>query len=123
MSICHAACVASVVVVTLVVAPARAAQPDIERENLTGIREVNVVVEQLADDAESPAAAVRGPCLSVRGLTARIPLDQYGISVLESGNLTVSHVSIFTPDGNKRARRPVNRISTDDTRRSTCRRR
>ena len=53
VSIRHAACVALVVVVTLVVAPARAAQPDIERENLTGIREVNVVVEQLADDAEA----------------------------------------------------------------------
>ena len=53
VSIRHAACVASVVVVTLVVAPARASQPDIERENLTGIREVNVVVEDLAEDAEA----------------------------------------------------------------------
>ena len=68
MSIRHAACVASVVVVTLAMAPAQAArrestrsfhhgllaaQPDIERENLTGIREVNVVVENLADDAEA----------------------------------------------------------------------
>ena len=53
MSIRHAACVASVVVVTLVVAPALASQPDIERENLTGIREVNVVVEELAEDAEA----------------------------------------------------------------------
>ena len=28
-------------------------QPDIERENLTGLREVNVVVEDLAEDAEA----------------------------------------------------------------------
>ena len=53
VSIRHAACVAAVVVVTLVVAPARAFQPDIERENLAGIREVNVVGEDLAEDAEA----------------------------------------------------------------------
>ena len=47
-------CVASVVVVTLTVAPGPlGAQEDIERENLTGLREVNVVVEELAEDAEA----------------------------------------------------------------------
>ena len=60
MSIRHVACVVSVVVVMLVVAPSLlarhglpGAQEDIERENLTGLREVNIVVEQLSDDAEA----------------------------------------------------------------------
>lgn len=57
MSVRHAACVASAVVMTLA---APAAQPDIERENLTGIREVNVVVEDLADDAEAAGLTRRG---------------------------------------------------------------
>jgi len=43
-----------VVMAAVVVAvPPVAAQQDIERENLAEIREVNVVVEELSDDAES----------------------------------------------------------------------
>ena len=53
MSIRHAVCVAWLVAVTVTVAPALATQPDIERENLTGLREVNVVVEALAEEAEA----------------------------------------------------------------------
>ena len=44
-------------------APALTFQQDIERENLAGIREVNVVVEELAEDAEAA------------GLTRRALLD------------------------------------------------
>ena len=53
MSIRRVSCVASVVVTLAVSAPGLASQQDIERENLTGIREVNVVVEELAEDAEA----------------------------------------------------------------------
>ena len=59
MSIRHVVSAAAVVVV-LVVAPApvaryglAAAQEDIERENLTDLREVNVVVADLSEDAEA----------------------------------------------------------------------
>jgi hypothetical protein len=52
--------VASVCIVTLAVAPGRAFQPDIERENLTDLREVNVVVEELAEDAEEAGLTRRG---------------------------------------------------------------
>ena len=43
---------ASVVAVTLAVVPVLALQRDIERQNLTDIREVNVIVAELAEDAE-----------------------------------------------------------------------
>ncbi|HIE94562.1 MAG TPA: hypothetical protein EYQ83_17515 [Acidobacteria bacterium] len=48
---------------TMVVAAPAAGQQDIERENLTDIREINVVVEDLSDEAESA------------GLTRRALLD------------------------------------------------
>ena len=50
----HTACAASSVVVAMLAgAPGLGAQEDIERENLTGLREVNVVVEELSDAAEA----------------------------------------------------------------------
>jgi hypothetical protein len=62
----HVVCAASVVVLMLAVAPGLAAraplggQEDIERENLTDLREVNVVVEQLSGDAEATGLTRRG---------------------------------------------------------------
>ncbi len=65
VSIRHVACSASVVVL-MAIAPGLAAraplgaQEDIERENLTDLREVNVVVEQLSADAETVGLTRRG---------------------------------------------------------------
>ena len=66
--------VASLVLVTA--AASLALQQDIERENLTDIREVNVVVEELTEDAESTGLTRRGLVDAVeRQLEARgVPL-------------------------------------------------
>ncbi|MCH7750024.1 MAG: hypothetical protein IH939_18215 [Acidobacteria bacterium] len=94
MSIRHAACVASVVVVTLVVAPARAAQSDIERENLTGIRDVNVVVEDLAEDAEAAG-------LTRRALRTAVErhLESRGVPLGNSRQAADLYINVATHQG------------------------
>ena len=94
MSIRHAACVASVVVVTLVVAPARAAQSDIERENLAGIRDVNVVVEDLAEDAEAAG-------LTRRALRTAVErhLESRGVPLGNSRQAADLYINVATHQG------------------------
>ncbi|TDI24578.1 MAG: hypothetical protein E2P06_06810 [Acidobacteria bacterium] len=94
MSIRHAACVASVVVVALVVAPARAAQSDIERENLTGIRDVNVVVEDLAEDAEAAG-------LTRRALRTAVErhLESRGVPLGNSRQAADLYINVATHQG------------------------
>ena len=94
MSIRHAACVASLVVVTLVVAPARAAQSDIERENLTGIRDVNVVVEDLAEDAEAAG-------LTRRALRTAVErhLESRGVPLGNSRQAADLYINVATHQG------------------------
>ena len=72
----RAACVASVVVVALTVAPALALQQDIERENLTDIREVNVIVAELAEDAEAAGLTRRTLLTAVEQLLERRGVPQ-----------------------------------------------
>ena len=52
--------VPAVLVAALALAAPAAAQQDVERENLSGIREVNVVVADLAADAEAAGLTRRG---------------------------------------------------------------
>jgi len=94
VSIRHAACVASVVVVALVVAPARAAQSDIERENLTGIRDVNVVVEDLAEDAEAAG-------LTRRALRTAVErhLESRGVPLGNSRQAADLYINVATHQG------------------------
>jgi len=94
VSIRHAACVASLVVVTLVVAPARAAQSDIERENLTGIRDVNVVVEDLAEDAEAAG-------LTRRALRTAVErhLESRGVPLGNSRQAADLYINVATHQG------------------------
>lgn len=94
MSIRHAACVASVVVVALVVAPARAAQSDIERENLTGIRDVNIVVEDLAEDAEAAG-------LTRRALRTAVErhLESRGVPLGNSRQAADLYINVATHQG------------------------
>ena len=94
MSIRHAACVASVMVVTLVVAPARAAQSDIERENLTGIRDVNVVIEDLATDAEAAGLTRRALLASVEQ-----QLETRGVPLGSSRQAADLYVNVATHQG------------------------
>jgi hypothetical protein len=69
-------CVALVLLAHLLAAPALARQQDIERENLTDIREVNVVVEELASDAEAAGLTRRALLTAVerRLEERRVPL-------------------------------------------------
>jgi len=86
--------VASLVVVTLVVAPARAAQSDIERENLTGIRDVNVVVEDLAEDAEAAG-------LTRRALRTAVErhLESRGVPLGNSRQAADLYINVATHQG------------------------
>ncbi len=94
MSIRHAACVASVVVVALLLAPARAAQSDIERENLTGIRDVNVVVEDMAEDAEAAG-------LTRRALRTAVErhLESRGVPLGNSRQAADLYINVATHQG------------------------
>ena len=87
-------CVASVCVVTLAVVPGRASQSDIERENLTDIREVNVVVEALAEDAEAAG-------LTRRGLLAAVAqqLETRGVPQGSSRQGADLYINVSTHEG------------------------
>ena len=69
-------CVALVLLAHLAAASALARQQDIERENLTDVREVNVVVEELAADAEAAGLTRRALLAAVerRLEERRVPL-------------------------------------------------
>jgi len=86
--------VASVCIVTLAVAPGRAFQPDIERENLTDLREVNVVVEELAEDAEAAG-------LTRRGLLAAVEqqLETRGVPPGSSRQGADGYINVSTHQG------------------------
>ena len=87
-------CVASVCVVTQAVAPGRALQPDIERENLTNLREVNVVVEDLSEDAEAAG-------LTRRGLLAAVEqqLETRGVPQGSSRQGADLYINVSTHEG------------------------
>ena len=57
--ICAAVAAGSLCLMAVMAAPA-AGQQDVERENLTDIRDVNVVVADVADDAEAAGLTRRG---------------------------------------------------------------
>ena len=78
----------------LVVAPARAAQSDIERENLTGIRDVNVVVEDLAEDAEAAG-------LTRRALRTAVErhLESRGVPLGNSRQAADLYINVATHQG------------------------
>ena len=113
MSIRRAACVASVGVVTLaVVASAPASQQDLERENLTGIRDVNVVVEELAENAEAAG-------LTRRALLAWVErrLEACGVPLGSSRQTADIYINVATHQGATGlyayyARVPVQQLAT-----------
>jgi hypothetical protein len=85
----------AVVVIALVLAVADAspavAQDDVERENLTDLREVNVVVEKLAADAESAGLDRRAIENVIEGL-----LEQRGVPLGNSRSAADLYVNIDT---------------------------
>ena len=84
---------ALLLIVTLGVMPTRA-QDDAERENLTDIREVNVIVERLADDVEEAG-------LNQRTLSAAIEqrLEGRGIPLGNSRSAADLYINIATVRG------------------------
>jgi hypothetical protein len=69
-------------------------QADIERENLTDIREVNVVVEQLAEDAEEAGLTRRGLLTAVEQL-----LETRGVPLGNSSQGADLYINIATHQG------------------------
>ena len=83
-----------VTLVLAVVTPAVASQQDIERENLTDIREVNVVVEQLAEDAEA-AGLTRRALLTA----AEAQLEARGVPLGNSRQAADIYINVATHQG------------------------
>ena len=82
-----------VLAVGLAAAPA-GAQDDAERENLTDIREINVIVERLTDDAEEAG-------LSRRALSDAIEerLEERGVPLGNSRSAADLYVNVATVRG------------------------
>jgi len=85
----------AIVVTALVLAVSGAssavAQDDVERENLADLREVNVVVEELAADAESAGLDRRAIENAIEGL-----LEQRGVPLGSSRSAADLYVNIDT---------------------------
>ena len=71
-----------------------ASQADIERENLTDIREVNVVVEELAEDAEEAGLTRRGLLTAVEQ-----QLETRGVPLGNSSQGADLYINIATHQG------------------------
>ena len=84
---------ASLVAVLALAAPA-SAQQDVERENLAGIRDVNVIVADLADDAEAAGLTRRGLLDAVEGR-----LDACGVRLGSSRQAADLYVDVTTHRG------------------------
>ncbi len=84
---------ASLGAVLALAAPA-AGQQDVERENLTGIRDVNVVVADLADDAEAAGLTRRGLLDAVERR-----LEERGVRLGSSRQAADLYVNVTTHRG------------------------
>ena len=83
----------SLVAVLALTVPA-ATQQDVERENLTGIRDVNVVVADLADDAEAAGLTRRGLLDAVERR-----LEERGVRLGSSRQAADLYVNVTTHRG------------------------
>ena len=78
----------------LTVPASAAGQQDVERENLTGIRDVNVVVADLADDAEAAGLTRRGLLDAVERR-----LEERGVRLGSSRQAADLYVNVTTHRG------------------------
>ena len=85
---------ASLCLVLALAAPAAAGQQDVERENLAGIRDVNVIVADLADDAETAGLTRRGLLDAVEGR-----LEACGVRLGSSRQAADLYVDVTTHRG------------------------
>ena len=83
-----------VVIALAAVVPSLAVQQDIERENLTDIREVNVIVEELAEDAEAVGLTRRALLTATEE-----QLEGCGVPLGNSRQAADLHISIATHRG------------------------
>ncbi len=83
-----------VAMLALAVPAPAAAQQDVERENLTGIRDVNVVVADLADDAEAAGLTRRGLLDAVERR-----LEERGVRLGSSRQAADLYVNVTTHRG------------------------
>ena len=86
--------VAGVLCLMAVPAAPAAGQQDVERENLAGIRDVNVVVADLADDAEAAGLTRRGLLDAVERR-----LEERGVRLGSSRQAADLYVNVTTHQG------------------------
>ena len=89
-----AARVAGSLCLTAVLAASAAGQQDVERENLTDIRDVNVVVADVADDAEAAGLTRRGLLDAVERR-----LEERGVRLGSSRQAADLYVNVTTHRG------------------------